>query len=388
MRILADNIISDAAQAFAAYGTVELFDGRSLERSQLADTDILLVRSVTKVSAELISNTNVKFVGTATAGVDHIDQAMLHENEIEFASAPGCNANAVSEFITTSVLIFCDDENIAPETLSVGIIGYGEVGTRVVQKLSALGLHCLVCDPPKAAGAPDAHQFVDLATALEADVITLHTPLVFDGPHPTANLLDARLVRDLSNCRLLINAARGGIVDEMALIQRCLDEQKFRVAIDCWREEPTINLDLLRHTYLASPHVAGHSIDARLNATRMLARSLSAWSGISNDWLQAGTVGSSNNLNEMRDLEGDFDVGPGNGEVAQLRKLVEQCCPVSKIDLAARGLANMSPGAIGSQFDKLRREFATRREFPMCSADIAGLPVPLQNKLAQLGFAQ
>ena len=363
MRILADRIIADATQAFKAYGEVSLFDGRELTKAQLADTDVLLVRSVTKVDEQLIKGTPVKFIGTATAGVDHVDQNALARLNIPFISAAGCNANAVAEFIATSVLKYCVEQGVVAANLSVGIIGHGEVGRRVVSKLTAMGLRCLINDPPKAANE-DHIDYCDLATALSADIVTLHTPLTSGGPFATANLIGSREIERMADCRLLINAARGGIVDEQALIEKAASDEKFSYQLDCWAGEPQISTAVLSACRLASPHVAGHTIEARLNATHILATRLSNWSGIDNDWLSAAICNDEND-GEQLPLEVCAVSETNDALSAQmtLAKMMEYCCPVGKIDSAARHLATEPPAGRGALFDRLRRDFASRREF-------------------------
>ena len=363
MRILADRIIAEAEQAFAAYGEVTLFDGRELTNSQLLNTDVLLVRSVTKVNEPLLAGTPIKFVGTATAGVDHVDQKALASLDIPFTSAAGCNANAVAEFIATSVLKFCVDEDLVAANLSVGVIGHGEVGRRVAAKLNALGLRCLINDPPKAIADPQPY-YCDLATTLGADIVTLHAPLTMSGEFATANLIGAGELEAMENCRLFINAARGGIVDEEALITKKTLDENFSFQLDCWIDEPQISTESMTSARLASPHVAGHTIEARVNATRILATSLSHWSGIDNDWIshsaQRERPGGEQIPTEIfgqLEVSGDFDWQ------AYLAKMMEYCCPVVDIDRAARDLAGQPLAQRGVLFDKLRRDFASRREF-------------------------
>ena len=384
MRILADKVIAEAEQAFEAYGSVELFDGRELDKRLVATADILLVRSVTRVDKALLAGTPVKFVGTATAGVDHVDQTALNSLGIRFHSAPGCNANAVAEFIATSISKFCIEHNIAPQSCSVGIIGHGQVGTRVENKLTVLGYECILNDPPKAAATQD-RRYVDLETALRADIVTLHTPFTSGGDYPTEDLIDKQAISGLPNCRLLINAARGGIVDENALLRRIQDDPQFNVQIDCWQGEPEIDLELLRRSYVCSPHVAGHSMEARRNATRQLAEALTEWSGIKNPWLN-NPVEEGSPSAKIAEVVSRFERLGAENNGKLLADIMQQCCPVNTIDQATRGLADISPGKRIQHFDHLRRQFAGRREFSFSKLPIAVLSVVGQNTLDGLGF--
>ena len=386
MRILADKVIADAEQAFAAYGAVELFDGRELTKDNLQNADVLLVRSVTRVDQQLLADTAIKFVGTATAGVDHIDQTLLANLGIPFASAPGCNANAVSEFIATSTLKFCAEKRLQPTEMSAGIIGHGEVGSRVAVKLGALGFRCFINDPLKAE-TDSAIQYCDLSTALRADIITIHTPLTSTGKFPTVNMLGVPEIDAMSSCQLFINAARGGIVNEGALLAKSQADEKFCYQLDCWTDEPQVNIDVLAGAYLTSPHVAGHSIEARLNATHMLVRSLSRSSGIANDWSRQLPAPDENAAARRTKyeawLEHTFD---DVGQAAALAALTEYCCPVSQIDEATRELAREPPSRRAALFDQLRRQFASRREFSFYKLPIAVCAELSQNTAHQLGF--
>lgn len=381
MRILADKVIAEAEAAFAAYGDVELFDGRTLDNKALKKADILLIRSVTPVNEALLAGTPIKFVGTATAGVDHVDRTALAALGIPFTSAPGCNANAVAEFIAASTLRFCSDKRISPADCVVAIIGHGQVGSRVETKLTSLGFECVLNDPPKAA-VGDASRYVDLDTALRANIVSLHTPLIVDGDYPSENLIDVAALSAMDNCRLLINAARGGIVDETALLHRLKQDRNFNAQIDCWRDEPLINLELLAATYACSPHVAGHSVEARLNATSQLAAAITKWSAIENPWLSA-LAPETAKIGHFADIE---DTGNGEANLAILAEIMEQCCPIRAIDKGTRALGDQDPGNQARYFDHLRREFGGRREFSFYNLPIAVLNAVGQNTVDALGF--
>ena len=384
MRIFADRVIAEAERAFEAYGEVELFDGRQLDKNALMAADILLVRSVTRVDQALLDGTPVKFVGTATAGVDHVDEAGLIALGIDFHSAPGCNANAVAEFIATSVLQFCTEHNIGLASCSVAIIGHGQVGTRVESKLTALGCRCLLNDPPKAARTSD-HRYVDLQTALQADIVTLHTPLIDDGDYPTKGLLDEEKIDLMSNCRLLINAARGGIVDEQALKHRLAADTGFNVQLDCWQGEPEVDLSLLEQAYLGSPHVAGHSVEARRNASRQLASALSDWCGIENAWLQESLEEASIDAGLLEAIR-RFDAKASVPRYELLATIMQHYCPILAVDGATRELMQVPARDRAQHFDQLRRRFASRREFSHAKLPIAVLSTVGQNILDGLGF--
>ena len=193
MQIIADENIPCVAKAFASLGEVTLLPGRGMSPAQVRDADILLVRSVTRVDQALLGEANVRFVGSATIGFDHVDRVYLNRAGIGFSTAPGSNATSAAEYVVSALLALNAQQGFEPAGKTVGIIGCGNVGSRVRQKLSALGMNCLVNDPPlQAQGGHDA--FVDLEAVLQADVITLHVPYTREEAYPTHHLADAEPV--------------------------------------------------------------------------------------------------------------------------------------------------------------------------------------------------
>ena len=346
MKLVVDRVMVDAAEAFAPYGEVRLVDGRSLTATELTDADVLLVRSVTRVNRELLHDSPLRFVGTATAGTDHIDLRYLDSRNIAFASAPGCNARAVGEYVLACVLAFAAQSGRSPSDLRVGIIGCGHAGTAAQGLLEAIGVTCLRHDPPRAAREGEGG-FVDFERVLHADVVSLHVPLIADGAHPTRGLLDAKALAAMPAGSLLINAARGGIVDEQALCA-ALDAGKRHAVIDCWAGEPQINLPLLDRAWVATPHIAGHSVDARRRATVQIRDALARWLGVAAapaEWVSAPAA--------MLAL--------GTAEpLRALQAAVFHCCDPQTFTGVVKGL---EAAALGAEFDRLRARFGTRREF-------------------------
>ena len=196
MRIFIDENIPQGPEVFSAYGEVVTFPGRTLTREHLEEADVLLVRSITKVNAELLEGTPVKFVGTATIGVDHIDQDYLREKGIGFSAAPGCNARSVAEYFVAALLHLKMNHGVSLQGRTVGVVGYGNVGKQVAAIAPALGLKVLLCDPPLAeAGAPHPDgPFLPLDELVrQSDIVTMHTPLTKTGPHPTLKMLNSEI---------------------------------------------------------------------------------------------------------------------------------------------------------------------------------------------------
>ena len=270
MKIYYEDSMPYAAEFFADLGDCQVFSHKSITAKQLADADVLLVRSTTKVNAELLAHTrNLKFVGTATAGTNHVDKKYLTERGIPFQSAAGCNAVAVAEYVLSSLFIMANKLGWQLQDKTVGIVGAGHVGTALQQKLTALGIAYQLCDPPLQ-DAGDQRSFVDMDSIMQCDVITLHVPLVTQGKYPTAKLFDALRLAQLNEQQILINACRGEVLDNAAALALCEQGKKLNLVLDVWENEPNINLDLVPHVALGTAHIAGHTIEGKARGTEML----------------------------------------------------------------------------------------------------------------------
>tara|TARA_Y100001956_G_C4110518_1_gene182195 strand:+ start:564 stop:1697 length:1134 start_codon:yes stop_codon:yes gene_type:complete len=271
MKILIDENMPYAEQLFSQLGEVVLKPGRTLTADDLIDVDALMIRSVTKVNAELISKANkLKFVGTATAGMDHVDQALLTEKGIFFTAAPGCNKVGVAEYAFSVMMVLAQQHGFSVFDKTIGIIGAGQVGSYLQQCLEGIGLNVLINDPPKQA-AGDMRQFTELDVLLEqSDIITLHTPITRDGNYPTHHILDAKRLEQMRGDQILINAARGPVVDNAALKARLQRNDGFIAALDVFEFEPEVDMELLPLLAFATPHVAGYGLEGKARGTTMI----------------------------------------------------------------------------------------------------------------------
>ena len=223
--------------------------------------DALFVRTRTNIHAGLLEDSRVRFVATATIGFDHIDQDYCAEKGIRWTSCPGCNAQAVCDYVEEAI------STLKPRKtdLTIGVVGYGNVGKLVARMAENKGHKVILCDPPQGIGM----SLCDLAPL--CDVITFHTPLTHEGDHPTHHLCNQEVLGLCKQDALIINAARGGVIDEQALLS-CLSSRRLLTAIDCWEEEPNVNRELLQKVDLASYHIAGYSIQGKMNASEMCLR--------------------------------------------------------------------------------------------------------------------
>ncbi|WP_111412503.1 4-phosphoerythronate dehydrogenase PdxB [Billgrantia lactosivorans] len=271
MRILVDANVPGAEACFGPLGEVIRRPGREIAPTDLHDVEALVVRSITRVDEALLAEASrLRFVGTCTIGTDHVDTRALAERGIAFASAPGCNAEAVVDYVLGSLLTLAERQAWSLAERRVGIVGVGNVGGRLRARLTAMGIECLACDPPRAEREGSAG-FHDLETLVDAcDVLCLHTPLVREGPHTTRHLLDARRIAELAPGMLLLNAGRGDCIDGQALRQRLAGQGDISAVLDVWEGEPAIDPALRDLAELATPHIAGHSLDGKLRGTHQI----------------------------------------------------------------------------------------------------------------------
>ncbi|GKQ45360.1 4-phosphoerythronate dehydrogenase PdxB [Pseudomonas syringae pv. theae] len=276
MRIVADENIPLLDAFFAGFGEIRRLPGRSIDRAAVADADVLLVRSVTPVTREMLEGSPVRFVGTCTIGTDHLDLTYLQDAAIQWSSAPGCNARGVVDYVLGSLLTLAEIEGVDLRQRTYGVVGAGQVGGRLTAVLKALGWKVLVCDPPRQSAEGD--DFVSLDEILQrCDVISLHTPLDKSGQSPTWHLLDEARLRQLRQGAWLINASRGAVVDNRALHDVMLEREDLQAVLDVWEGEPQVNVALADLCVIGTPHIAGYSLDGRQRGTAQIYQALCAF---------------------------------------------------------------------------------------------------------------
>lgn len=280
MRIIADANMPGLEQ-FERHGTVIRVDGRSIDSSTVAEADVLLVRSVTRVNEALLAESPVSFVGSATIGTDHVDLPWLASTGRHFAHAPGCNARAVAEYVLQALLLVCEKTGRSVSTLSVGVVGMGNVGSRVASWMAMLGLSVKVCDPLlEEKGIDTGFEYAPLESLLTCDVVTLHVPLTREGNYPTWHLLSEARIAALGPERILINTCRGPVIDNAALLGLLSAGAAPSTVLDVWEEEPRVPPDLLAKVVMGSPHIAGYSVQGKQNGTRMVYDAFCRWAEV------------------------------------------------------------------------------------------------------------
>ncbi|WP_434524310.1 4-phosphoerythronate dehydrogenase PdxB [Photorhabdus asymbiotica] len=371
MKILVDENMPYAEQLFQQLGDVQAIPGRPVQEGVLEHADAFMVRSVTKINEELLKGSTVKFIGTATAGTDHVDQRWLSQAGIGFSAAPGCNAIAVVEYVFSALMLLAERDNFVLKDKVVGIIGVGNVGSRLAERLSVLGIRTLLCDPPRA-DRGDTGEFWSLEKLVkEADILTFHTPLNKSGLYKTHHLVSAELLSALPDNRILINASRGEVVDNQALLAELESGKKLNVVLDVWEPEPDLSLPLLELVDIGTPHIAGYTLEGKARGTTQVYEAYCEFLG------QSGKVALSDLLPEP-----DFSRITLHGRVTQstLKRLIHLVYDVRRDDVPLRQVAGQK-----GQFDRLRKNYLERREW-------SSLTVCCDNKesaelLAALGFS-
>jgi erythronate-4-phosphate dehydrogenase len=369
MNIHYDENMPFAREFFGELGHLIPFSGRELHAENVKEADVLLVRSITKVNESLLSkNKKLSFVGTATIGVDHIDQNYLADRNITFTAAPGCNAISVAEYVISSLVVMAERYQLDIFSFTVGIVGAGNTGTRLSEKLDALGIQYVLCDPLLKT-TNDSREFVALEQALACDVISLHVPITDKGDHATYHLLDQARLSKLSDEQILINACRGEVIDNSALLALKAQGLKTKLILDVWENEPEILLPLIEHTEISTAHIAGYSLEGKARGTEMLYQALCEKLGIPvtlslESFLPVSAI-EHVKINEKID-------NPLLNALVKVVYDVRRDDAIFKQQLVAKG------------FDHLRKTYPIRREFS--SVNVSSLNNAKNSVACKLGF--
>lgn len=269
MKIVADKNIPYLKGIVESFGNVTYLDGAAFSHEAIKDAEVLIVRTVTRFDETLLKDSAVKLICSATIGYDHIDTAYCDHHNIVWHNAPGCNSGSVQQYVVSSLITIAEKKGFDIKGKTIGIVGVGNVGKKVARACEILGMKVLLNDPPREA-LEEAINFVSLQTIMEqADIITFHTPLIRDGRYKTYHLADQSFFSSLKRKPIIINSARGGIIDTQAIKGAIQNHSVSGAIIDCWENEPTIDLEYMNMVDIATPHIAGYSADGKANATRM-----------------------------------------------------------------------------------------------------------------------
>ena len=279
LKIIIDQNIPFVRGVFESVANVQYLSSQNIDNQAIKDADVLIVRTRTRCNELLLHNAKVRFIATATAGSDHIDFDFCKKNNIEIAVAFGCNARSVAQYVASAIGFWQKKNGFENENLTIGIVGCGYVGKEVEKVAKLLNINILLNDTPlqKSTGST---KFVSLQHIAEnADIITFHTPLTFDGEFPTKNLANRDFFENIRRKPLIINAARGGVVDETELLKAYKSGKIADFVLDCWENEPQISHEMLKNALIATPHIAGYSADGKANAAKIIVRAVAQFFG-------------------------------------------------------------------------------------------------------------
>jgi len=354
LTIVVDENIPAAEACFAGLGTVIKRPGRSMTADDVRDADVLVVRSITQVNQQLLVGSKVRFVGTATIGVDHVDQNYLQQQGIAFSNAPGCNAQSVVDYVISALLELESIRDFSLSGKSVGIIGLGNVGSRLKRVCEALGLEVLACDPPLQEQGQTG--LVSADEAWQADIVSLHVPLEKEGRHPTLYLGDYRRLGAMVPGAVLINSSRGSVVDNRALSNVLNDRFDLCAVLDVWEGEPLVNRELVSQVDIATPHIAGYSHDGKIRGTYMIYQKLCEFLKQPVQLLERDLIPAP--LNIVLDFSSDHADSPMTA-----REVVKKVYDIQEDDLGLRTSLQLDRERRGEGFDALRKHYRVRREF-------------------------
>jgi erythronate-4-phosphate dehydrogenase len=371
IRIIADDKIPFLKGVLEPYAKVTYLPGNQINRNSISGTDALLVRTRTKCDHELLSGTPVKFIGTATIGFDHIDTEYCEKNEIKWTNAPGCNSSSVQQYIASALLRISAESEFSLKDKTLGIIGVGNVGSKVQNLANAIGMNVILNDPPRAR-KERKKIFSSLDHLLnESDIVTLHVPFNLDGQDKTYHFFNSETFRKIKKGSWFINSSRGEVVETEALKNALGGDKLAGAVIDVWEKEPEIDIPLMHMLFLATPHIAGYSADGKANGISMI----------------------------VKDLCESFDIPLANWYPSEVPAPPE---PVLTIDCNGKSTEEILRRAVfhtyniveddirlrfdPSRFEKERENYPVRREFSCYTIDLKDGNEEITKLLKSLGF--
>lgn len=373
IRIIADDKIPFLKGALESVADIRYMPGSAITNAELKNTDALIIRTRTKCNAALLKGTPVKFIATATIGFDHIDTDFCSQQSIVWTNAPGCNSSSVEQYIVSALLCLAREHSIDLGKTCMGIIGVGNVGSKVANAATALGMKVLLNDPPRA--LKEGLEGFDSLEKIkkEADIISFHVPLIEEGVFRTRNLADGNFFKGLKNDCILMNTSRGEVVNDNDLSAHINSKGFKAIVLDVWNNEPAVNPELLKKIYLATPHIAGYSTDGKANGTSMSVQAISRFFGLGVDNWVPGNVP----LPESSQIIVDCS---GKTEIEILHELYSETYDIRQDDALLK--------ADISKFEDLRGNYRLRREpgayeVKLLNNSWAGL----EEKIGKLGFS-
>jgi erythronate-4-phosphate dehydrogenase len=376
MIIALDEVIPYWQQAFSGLGELRPYSARKLRPADVRDADALVVRSITTVDSALLDGSSVRFVGTVSVGMDHLDLDYLQFRGIRVANAAGCNANSVAEYVTATLLVLSRRKKWDLRHKSLAVVGVGNVGSRVAAKARAMGMEVLLCDPPLRDATGDA-RYRDLPDVLHADLLTFHVPLTTRGPYPTRHMIDRDLLDRISPRQFLLNSSRGPVFDGEALKYALKSGRTGGACLDVWEKEPRVDYELLELVEIGTAHVAGYSLDGKIRGTRMILEQLSEFLGHDTAW------DGSQLFPPTRSIVLQSAAAPNEVLCAAVLGAYD----ILEDDSRLRALSSLEPDTAAAGFDRLRNEYNYRPEFSHYRIESPRLDRETIRVLGDLGFS-
>lgn len=371
MKFIIDDKIPYIQGALEPFGEVVYLPGSKTTPQVVKDVDALITRTRTICNEQLLKGSAVKFVATATIGFDHIDTEYCKQAGIEWTNAPGCNSKSVEQYVTSALFVLSERKGFQLQGKTIGVVGVGQVGSKVAKVCELLGMRILLNDPPRER-KEGSKKFVSFQTIKEeADIITFHVPLNMKGEDVTYHLINNNFFKTLKNTPIILNTCRGEVMDTLAVKEAVRNKQISGLVIDCWENEPNIDLDLLASVDLATPHIAGYSKDGKANGTSMSIQAISRYFNLGIDNWEAKGV----DLPKETTIQID---GTNLTEEEIIKKAVLFTYNIREDDRALREHPEL--------FEKLRGDYPVRREYPVFSIQTQNVEETILTKLTKLGF--
>jgi erythronate-4-phosphate dehydrogenase len=369
MKIIIDKNIPFVHGVLEPWADIEYVEGSRINHDLLEKAEAMIIRTRTKCDKSLLEKTAIKFIGTATIGTDHIDLEWCRKHEIKYASAPGCNSGSVMQYLASSLVELTKKYNIDPSSTTIGIIGVGNVGSKVAYMAKLLGYNVILNDPPR-----ERHEgsqgFLPLDKLLyESEIVSLHVPLTFEGHDKTYQLVNENFLSKMKNKAILINTSRGQVVDEKSLLEKLKRSMIKTAVLDVWRNEPDINIEMLNTVDIGTAHIAGYSADGKANGGKMIIRQLAEYFDLPlKEWEPDTLPEPDYPVVDLTGFDGsDFDI---------LSKAILHTYPIERDS----SMLKKNPFL----FERLRNEYPPRREFH--AYRVKSDNELILNKLRALGF--
>ena len=371
MKVIIDDKIPYIKGVLEPFAEVVYLPGNKIMPQIAKYADVLITRTRTFCNKELLEGSRVKFIATTTVGYDHIDTEYCKNAGIEWTNAPGCNAESVNQYTVAALLKWSMRKRLDLTGKTIGIVGAGNIGSRVAKTCETIGMRVLLNDPPRAR-REGADNFVSIEKIRqEADIITFHTPLIMKGEDATFHMVDESFLQNLNKKPLLINSCRGEVFGTEAVFNALKTNDISGVILDCWENEPDINLELLNIVEIGTPHIAGCSRDGKANGTTMSIQAISRFFNLGIDNWKLENI----ELPENTVVEID---GNRQNEYSILAEAILSTYDIEADDEMLRKSSHL--------FEKFRGDYPIRREFATYTVKAKNIEEKTLVKLKTLGF--